>query len=234
MKTLDGSSPSALAAGPSSLILSVTGVRSEHTSARVIAANIEHRLRQAVLRRAAGYVAPEIDYVTDDGAAHTIAVRDSDVRFLDRVPRGRASLHVGLIHEARSGDRDASAELDRCTAELRQAISTRFAGRELVENALVIPYTSRGAFGEGQISQKGATLMDLSRRGFATADFNLLSAGAFRLPPGELDNAVRDVIHNLEVLTGRRLGDADNPLLIAMRSAVSEYIPGFMPTYLNV
>jgi hypothetical protein len=76
--------------------------------------------------------------------------------------------------------------------------------------------------------------MRLSRQGFATADFNLLSARAFALPPAELDRAVHAVIGNLEVLTGRRLGDPRNPLLIAMRSAVSEYIPGFMPTYLNV
>ena len=234
MKTLDGRSPRALAAGLSSTIRSVADVRSEYTSARLIAANIEHRLRRAVLRRDAGYVAPEIDYVTGDGAAHTMAVRDSDVRHLDRVLRGHAAEHVGLIHRARLGDRSAASELDRRTAAAREAISARFAGRALVENALVIPYTSTAAFGEEQVSHKGAILMDLSRRGFATADFNLLAAGAFGLTAAELEHAVHDVVHNLEVLTGRRLGDARDPLLVAMRSAVSEYIPGFMPTYLNV
>lgn len=234
MKTPGPSSPSDPAAGPSCLIRSVADVRSEYMSARLIAANIEHRLRRVVLHRDAGYVAPEIDYVLRDGTGHTMAVRDSDVRYLDRVPRERATQHVDLIHRARRGDRAAASELSRRTEALGQAISRRFAGQTLVENALVIPYTSRGTFDEGQISHKGAILMLLSRRGFATADFNLLSADAFGLPPGELDRTVRDVVHNLEVLTGRRLGDAGDPLLIAMRSAVSEYIPGFMPTYLNV
>jgi len=45
---------------------------------------------------------------------------------------------------------------------------------------------------------------------------------------------VRDTIHNLEILSGRKLEDPENPLLIALRTAVPEYIPGFMPTYLNV
>jgi hypothetical protein len=234
METPGGSLPGALAVGPSCLIRSVADVRSEYTSARLIAANIEHRLHRVALGRAAGYVAPEIDYVTDDGVAHTIAVRDSDVRYLDRVARERAAEHVGLIDASRRGDRTASFELDRRASALRQAIAARLAGDDLVENAVVIPYTSIGAFSEDQVSHKGAILMDLSRRGFATADFNLLSAEAFQLSPAARDEAVRDVIHNLEVLTGRRLGDAGNPLLIAMRSAVSEYIPGFMPTYLNV
>ncbi len=218
----------------SCLVRSAADVRSEYTSARLIAANIEHRLRRTVLRRDPGYAAPEIDYVLRDGSTHTMTVRDSDVRYLDRVPREQAIRHVDLIHRARRGDAAAAGELDRRTAALGSSISRRFAGRALVESDLVIPYTSSGTFGEEAVSHKGSILMDLSRRGFATADFNLLSAGAYRLSPDERERAVREVVHNLEVLTGRRLGDPRHPLLIAMRSAVSEYVPGFMPTYLNV
>jgi hypothetical protein len=179
-------------------------------------------------------VAPEIDFVLHDGSGHTITVRDSDIRYLDRVRREDAVEHVDLIHRARHGDLTAASELDRRTEALWRSISGRFAGQELVENALVIPYTSSAEFAVGHASHKGGILLDLWRRGFATADFNILSAEAFGLPPADLDQAVRDVIRNLEVLTGRRLGDAANPLLIAVRSAVAAYIPGFMPTYLNI
>lgn len=234
MTPLDRQPPAGPAEDAPNLVTHVADVRSEYTSARLIAANIEHRLRGAILRRDAGYVAPEVDYTLRDGTACTIAVRDADVRSLDRVPRGQALGYVELIHRARRGDTAAAVELNRGTAALARSISRRFAGRPLVENAVVIPYTSPGAFTEGAISHKGSILLDLSRRGFATADFNLLSADAFRLPEAERDRAVSDVVSNLEVLTGRRLGDAGHPLLIAMRSAVSEYIPGFMPTYLNV
>ena len=234
MPPSDGSPDSEPASDAPCLVRSVADVRSEYTSTRLIAANIEHRLRRAVLARDPGYVAPEIDYVLCDGASHTMTVRDSDVRYLDRVPRERAIRHVDLIHRARRGDAAAAGELARRTQTLAQSISRRFAGRTLVENAVVIPYTSSGTFSEEAISHKGSILLDLSRRGFATADFNLLSADAFLLSPADRDQAIGAVVHNLEVLTGRRLGNARDPLLIAMRSAVSEYIPGFMPTYLNV
>ena len=234
MKPLDRFPDTGPVAVEPCLVRSVADVRSEYTSARLIAANIDHRLRGSVFRRDPGYVAPEIDYVLPDGTALTISVRDSDVRYLDRVPRERAIRHVDLIHRARRGDAEAARELNRRTEALGQSISGRFAGHALVEDAVVVPYTSSGTFGEDQISHKGSILMALSRRGFATADFNLLSAQAFGLPPAERERAVREVVGNLEVLTGRRLGDPGHPLLIAMRSAVSEYIPGFMPTYLNV
>ena len=230
----DGSPDSEPAPDTPCLVRSAADVRSEYMSTRLIAANIEHRLRRAVLPRDPGYVAPEIDYVLCDGSSHTMTVRDSDVRYLDRVPRDRAIRHVDLIHRARRGDPAAAGELTRRTQTLAQSISRRFAGRTLVENALVIPYTSSGTFSEEAISHKGSILLDLSRRGFATADFNLLSADAFLLSSAERDRAIGAVVQNLEVLTGRRLGNARDPLLIAMRSAVSEYIPGFMPTYLNV
>jgi hypothetical protein len=223
-------------AGPSrtGVIRDVAEARSEYTSARLIASNIEHRLAGTVLRRHPGYVPPEIDYVLDDGTDLTISIRDSDVRYLDRVPRPTALEHVDLIHRARRGDRAAAAELDWRTEATARTISARFAGRTLTENECVIPYTSAGRFTEAQISQKGAILLDLFQKGFATADFNLLSSDAFQLPADALGRRVRDAIHNLEILSGRRLGDPEHPLLIAMRSALPDYIPGFMPTYLNV
>jgi hypothetical protein len=49
-----------------------------------------------------------------------------------------------------------------------------------------------------------------------------------------LEKCLWDTIRNLEILSGRKLEDPKNPLLIAMRSAMPEYLPGFMPTYLNV
>lgn len=212
----------------------VAEARSEYTSARTIGSNIEHRFAGTVMPRQPGYAPPEIDYVLDDGTELTISVRDSDVRFLDRVPRETALEHVDLIHRARRKDLEAAAELDARTAATGQAITARFAGPTLTDNEYVIPYTSAGQFTEGQISQKGAILLGLSQRGFATADFTLLSASASQQPRASFEASIRDAIHDLEVLSGRQLGNPDNPLLIAVRSAMPAYIPGFMPTYLNV
>ena len=219
--------------GPAA-IRDVAEARSEYTSARLIGSNLEHRLAGTVLPRRPGYIPPEIDYVLDDGTGLTISVRDSDVRYLDRVPRHTALEHADLIHRARRGDRAAAGELDRRSEATFRTISARLAGQTVTESEHVIPYTSSTGFTEAQVSHKGAILLDLFQKGFATADFNLLSSGAYQLPPEALERCVRDAIRNLEILSGRQLGDPEHPLLIAMRSAVPEYVPGFMPTYLNV
>ena len=236
----DWMAASALSAGEESR-LAVTGrvrdvadARSEYTSARTIGLNIENRLAGVQMDRPPGYVPPEVDYVLEDGRELTASVRDSDVRFLDRVPPETAREHVSLIHRARHGDRSAKKELDRRTKATGQAIAARFAARALTDNEFVIPYTSTGQFTESQVSHKGSILLGLSQRGFATADFTLLSSGAASLPADDLDRCARAAIADLEVLSGRQLGNANNPLLIALRSAMPSYIPGFMPTYLNV
>ncbi|HOX24139.1 MAG TPA: hypothetical protein PLL30_00115 [Candidatus Krumholzibacteria bacterium] len=215
-------------------ITRITEVRSEYTSARLICANLEHRVRGTRYERAPGYLPAEIDYRASDGRLATIQVRDYDVRFLDRVVVDRAAAHVDLIRRARCGDEDAQADLRRITADLYPKIAARFAGPGLVENDWVIPYTTERDHPQTQISHKGAILLQLSRQGFATPDFNLLAGGVYRLPADQRRSCTRDAIHNLEKLSGRILGDPVNPLLIAMRSAMPQYLPGFMPTYLNV
>jgi len=212
----------------------IAEVRSEYLSARGIHANLEHRTRGGRNVPPPGVTSPAIDYTTSAGERLTIRVRDYDVRFLDRVSPNTALGHLGLILQARRGDAAAADELRRRTKDLFAKISARFAEPSLVQDNLVIPYTAMGEYPDLQISQKGRILFDLSRRGFSTADFCILSADAYRLSPEERQRHMMDAVHNLEILTGRKLENPDDPLLIAVRSALPEYFPGFMPTYLNV
>jgi hypothetical protein len=218
----------------SSTVRRVTQVRSEYTSARLICSSLESRVSKARLARNPGYVPPQIDYVTGTGQACTISVRDNDVRFLDRVPDETALEHIALIHRARRGDLEARRELERRTQDTYQKVSSRFAGHSLVENDYVVPYTTRETYPETSVSHKGGVLLDLSRRGFATADFSILTSKAYHLSGEELETSVKDAIRNLEILSGRRFTDVRHPLLVAVRTAMPEYIPGFMPTFLNV
>jgi hypothetical protein len=215
-------------------VAEVTEVRAEYASARVIGLNLEHRRAGTRFPRHPGYVPPEIDFRLCTGGSVTIRVRDADVRFLDRVSPAVAAGHVGLIHRARHGDREAEDRLDGRSEDTRRRIASRFAVWNLVEDEFVVPYTSTAELSGEQVSHKGGILLDLSRRGFATADFCLLSAAAYRLSLAERERRMDDAIRNLEILSGRRLGDSANPLLVAVRSALPEYVPGFMPTYLNV
>jgi hypothetical protein len=220
--------------GTNGVIRTIAEVRSEYLSARGIHANLEHRVRGGRNVPPPGVTSPEIDYTTSAGERLTIRVRDYDVRFLDRVSPDEALGHLDLILRARQGDKTAADELRRRTKDLFAKTAARFAEPSLVQNDLVIPYTAVGEYPDLQISQKGRILFDLSRRGFSTADFCILSSAAYLLSPDERRRHLLDAVHNLEILTGRKLESPDDPLLIAVRSALPEYFPGFMPTYLNV
>ena len=216
------------------VIRKIAEVRSEYTSARLICTNLKHRMEGEHYRRPAGYLPAEIDYTTSEGRTYSISVRDFDIRFLDRVASEKALDHLNLIHLARKGHPDAARVLRERMTGLYPGISRRFEGEELLENDYSIPYTSSRRFSDSHISNKGAMLLDMTRQGFATPDFNLLTSRTYSLPAPEREKVAFDAIRNLEKLSGRKLGDQKNPLLIAMRSAMPEYIPGFMPTFLNV
>jgi pyruvate,orthophosphate dikinase len=50
----------------------------------------------------------------------------------------------------------------------------------------------------------------------------------------EIEELVRQKIIELEEITGKKLGDTDNPLLFSVRSGTAISMPGAMDTYLNV
>lgn len=98
---------------------------------------------------------------------------------------------------------------------------------------LITTLTEEGDFTDEVISYKGHMLLDLTRNCYPVPDFCILTAKSFTNPdhlPAMLERAIR----NLEIMTNCRLGDAKNPLVFAIRCAMPQYIPGLMPTLLNI
>lgn len=52
--------------------------------------------------------------------------------------------------------------------------------------------------------------------------------------PASLDSEVREHLSKLESLMGKKLGDADDPLLVSVRSGAAASMPGMMDTVLNL
>jgi pyruvate, orthophosphate dikinase len=88
---------------------------------------------------------------------------------------------------------------------------------------------------------KGANLGDMTRIGvpvppgftITTEACNAYLAGGEKFPDGMLEQ-VEDALAGIEKDTGKRFGDADNPLLVSCRSGAKFSMPGMMDTVLNI
>ncbi|MDY5968482.1 MAG: hypothetical protein SPJ13_00480 [Bacteroidales bacterium] len=88
-------------------------------------------------------------------------------------------------------------------------------------------------FTDQNISHKGRMLMDLTRNCYPVPDFCIVTADGVQ-QANEIPKLLETAIHNLEIMTNCRLGDKRNPLIFAIRCAMPQYIPGLMPTILNI
>ena len=94
-----------------------------------------------------------------------------------------------------------------------------------------------------QLGNKGFNLVKLHRLGFPVPPGFIVTTEVFRhkdmifsYMPAELNfqEQVAQQISDLERATGNVLGDADNPLLLSVRSGAAISQPGMMDTFLNV
>lgn len=98
---------------------------------------------------------------------------------------------------------------------------------------LITTLTTDADFTDEAISYKGHMLLDLTKNCYPVPDFVILTAKSFTNSE-TLPELLRKAIHNLEIMTNCRLGDVRNPLVFAIRCAMPQYIPGLMPTLLNI
>jgi pyruvate,orthophosphate dikinase len=88
---------------------------------------------------------------------------------------------------------------------------------------------------------KGAGVAEMTRAGLpvppgftiTTEACNAYLAAGETFPPGLWDQA-RAALKSIEEKTGRRFGDASNPLLVSVRSGAKFSMPGMMDTVLNL
>ena len=98
---------------------------------------------------------------------------------------------------------------------------------------LITTLTEDSDFSDETISYKGHMLLDLTKNCYPVPDFCILTAKSFQHPE-HLSEMLDKAISNLETMTGCRLGDERSPLVFAIRCAMPQYIPGLMPTLLNI
>ncbi|HLF56869.1 MAG TPA: pyruvate, phosphate dikinase [Thermoanaerobaculia bacterium] len=93
----------------------------------------------------------------------------------------------------------------------------------------------------GLLGGKGANLADMTRIGIpvppgftvTTEACNAYLAAGEKFPEGLWEEELA-ALRRLEAATGKKLGDAQNPLLVSCRSGAKSSMPGMMDTVLNI
>src|ERR1700694_1907688 len=88
---------------------------------------------------------------------------------------------------------------------------------------------------------KGANLHEMTRIGLPVPPGFTISTDVCtyfyenkRSYPSELNDQVESALAKVEKSTGKKLGDAANPLLVSVRSGARDSMPGMMDTVLNL
>ena len=136
-----------------------------------------------------------------------------------------------LLEEQRQGE--PSQELESMRHAFRNECIQYVHDNPLEDNDYLITTLTPGDFTDEGISYKGRMLMDLTRNSYPVPDFCILTSRSFNRPD-LLPDLMEKAIGNLEVMTRCRLGAEHNPMVFAIRCAMPQYIPGLMPTLLNI
>ncbi|MGH8877559.1 MAG: pyruvate, phosphate dikinase [Stackebrandtia sp.] len=116
--------------------------------------------------------------------------------------------------------------------------------RTAVSEAELTNYVYDFTFGDRDqkdlLGGKGANLAEMTRLGLPVPPGFTITTEACRqflatgTTPKTLSDQVTEHLDALETAMGRRLGDADDPLLVSVRSGAKFSMPGMMDTVLNV
>ncbi|MBP3763589.1 MAG: hypothetical protein J6I49_06920 [Bacteroidales bacterium] len=139
-----------------------------------------------------------------------------------------------LLHEHQGDITPADrARLEQIREDFHRQCRQFVADNPLHDSADLITTLTEGDFTDEEISYKGRMLLDLTRHSYPVPDFCILTSRSFNRPD-QLPQLLETAIRNLEIMTSCRLGDSRKPLVFAIRCAMPQYIPGLMPTLLNI
>ena len=180
-----------------------------------------------------GYLPVEMDYQLMSGESGSLHLTHCESVYLCMNP---APLRHDILENILSARQDAEAA-KRLTNQIHDFIADKrmeFQNLNFVENESIVPSCTQNMFDGDLISHKGTKLLDIIQEGYPVPDFCILTSNNYFLSQEERKANIYNAIKNLEQMSAQKFGSEDKPLIIAMRSAMPSYIPGLMPTFLNV
>jgi len=196
---------------------------------------LSHPFDEYISDGSSGFLLPEFEYLNKANEAfHSLPLSKIDVAILCQSDRAEAKHYLDLLIDSFNNDASAGAKKKAIAKHYLELLQSRFGSVNLTENNSVVPAATHNPYDEILLSQKGKVLLDLYQDGYPVPDFCVLTSHSYQQNTREREDCLQAAIINLEKMTGDKLGDPDHALVFAMRSATPYYIPGLMPTYLNV
>ena len=174
-----------------------------------------------------------IYHIENDATAYEIAPKWYDIYYLLTRDNDDEIKHfLSLLIEERDKDYSRKDKLESLRNEFYDECVRYVKENILYEDEMIVTTVTPDDFSEVVISNKGKMLMELTKQCYAVPDFCIISSNAFLYE--NQDELLRKAIYNLEVMTKSKFGGFEEPLVFALRSAMPQYIPGLMPTLLNI
>ena len=190
---------------------------------------------EGLMEGSPGFLMPELEFKNSgEQPFQLLPLKNIDVSFLCHSDREQALQYLDLLIAALNDNASARKKRESLSKQYLKSLQSRFGSLNFIENESVVPAATTNPYDELLLSQKGKVLLDLYQEGYPVPDFCVLTSHSYQLNARERETCLLAAISNLEKMTGEKLGDPDHALVFAMRSATPYYIPGLMPTYLNV
>jgi len=181
-----------------------------------------------------GYIPPEVEYqISENSKTEKINVEFADIPYLCQEDTERAKNYLSFLVTSLKGDTEAQKKIHFYREQYLNDKEWYYKDIQLIENKYIVHSGTDKSYPVTHISHKGSNLLDLIKESYPVPDFSILTTEWYSLNDTEKEKHLKIAISNLEQMTGEKLNDSDAPLVIAVRCAMPQYIPGLMPTYLN-
>jgi len=196
---------------------------------------LSHPFEEGLADGSPGFLMPELEFKNQGAQTfQSLPLRNIDVSILCHFDREQALQYLDLLITSFNENADARIKREFLSNQYLKSLQSKFGSLHFIENDSVVPAATTYPYDELLLSQKGKVLLDLYQEGYPVPDFCVLTSQSYQLNARVREACLQAAISNLEKMTGEKLGDPDHALVFAMRSATPHYIPGLMPTYLNV
>lgn len=180
-----------------------------------------------------GYLPPKVEFLLKNGEKGQITISFGDLILLMR-KKINAKEYLKILISAEKGNKTAEKKLSTQRKKISEILNRYNNNANFFDNEFLVPSITNKIYNTSVLGHKGKMLLELSQSGYPVPDFCILTSKTYSFNNKEREKYIKLLIKNMELMTGLKINSEKRPLILAFRCCMPQYIPGFMPTYLNI